>query len=263
MLSSDCKSCHKVEEKSIGPSYIQVAQRYQKVPKASSYLIDKIIKGGAGAWGEVAMPAHPTLKEGDAKLITKWILSLADQKTAQKSLPVSGKIIPVADVQKKGVTGLTLTASYTDIGSAGVRPLSGSKVLYLRSNSIDAGSFKGFKGFEAKDSSGAKYLRFPAAEGWITAKAFDLTNIKAIELVGFGSGEPAAYEVQIRIEGSENNGKLIGKGTVNFSGSKPSIIAIAIESVTDGNLHDVYIVCRSLGTTTSQRPLLKTIRFVQ
>ncbi len=51
MLSLDCKTCHKVDEKSIGPSFQDVAKRYEKDPKAVSYLVDKIIKGGGGVWG--------------------------------------------------------------------------------------------------------------------------------------------------------------------------------------------------------------------
>jgi cytochrome c551/c552 len=61
MMSLDCKSCHKENEKSIGPSFMQVAQKYAKDAKAVSYLTQKIIKGGAGVWGETAMAAHPNL----------------------------------------------------------------------------------------------------------------------------------------------------------------------------------------------------------
>ena len=64
MLSLDCKSCHKEAEKSIGPSFVQVSEKYGKDPNAVSYLTQKIIKGGSGVWGEVAMAAHPTLGTG-------------------------------------------------------------------------------------------------------------------------------------------------------------------------------------------------------
>ena len=39
-------------------------------------LSKKIIAGGSGIWGEVAMPAHPSLKEAEVNEMVAWILSL-------------------------------------------------------------------------------------------------------------------------------------------------------------------------------------------
>ncbi|HZH95140.1 MAG TPA: c-type cytochrome, partial [Flavisolibacter sp.] len=186
--SMDCKSCHKVAEKSIGPPYMQVSQRYRKDPKASSFLIEKIIKGGAGNWGDVAMPAHPTLKEGDAKMMITWILSLGAE--GSKSLPLAGKIIPQ---QGSGAKAITLTASYTDVGGAGLRPLTGSKVVYLRSSFMDLGRTRtgNAEGFDRKDSAGARYLVMPEGQGSLKLEGVDVTGLKGIELSGFGMGAPA------------------------------------------------------------------------
>ena len=56
---SDCFSCHRIEVKSIGPSYLQVAQRYKNDPGAPAILARRIIAGSVGIWGEHAMSAHP------------------------------------------------------------------------------------------------------------------------------------------------------------------------------------------------------------
>ncbi len=74
----DCQSCHKVDEKSIGPSFTAVAEKYKEESeeKAVDYLSHKIRKGGSGVWGETAMPAHPGMDLKDAKVICEWILSL-------------------------------------------------------------------------------------------------------------------------------------------------------------------------------------------
>lgn len=76
MESLDCKTCHKVSEKSIGPAYTEVAKKYAEKNNAVSYLAGKIIKGSRGVWGETQMPAHPALKDDDAQKIGKWIMSL-------------------------------------------------------------------------------------------------------------------------------------------------------------------------------------------
>jgi glucose/arabinose dehydrogenase/cytochrome c551/c552 len=74
--SMDCKTCHKVAEKSIGPSFTDVAKKYSENEKNTKHLVEKIINGGSGVWGETAMPAHPTLKADSAEAIVKYIYSL-------------------------------------------------------------------------------------------------------------------------------------------------------------------------------------------
>ena len=75
--SLDCKACHKEAEKSIGPGYKDVAKKYSSRKKADvDHLVSKIIDGGSGVWGEVSMPAHPSLSKDDAKKLVSYILSL-------------------------------------------------------------------------------------------------------------------------------------------------------------------------------------------
>ncbi len=76
MLSLDCKSCHKVNEKSIGPAFMDVAKKYPKNNASLAHLSNKIIQGGNGVWGDVSMPAHPNLKPAETKQIINWIFSL-------------------------------------------------------------------------------------------------------------------------------------------------------------------------------------------
>ncbi|MGN6394074.1 MAG: ThuA domain-containing protein [Mucilaginibacter sp.] len=76
MLSLDCKTCHKIAEKSIGPAFTDVAKKYPNNKTSMDHLINKVKEGGNGVWGDVSMPAHPALKTAEAKQIISWILSL-------------------------------------------------------------------------------------------------------------------------------------------------------------------------------------------
>lgn len=76
MLSLDCKGCHKVNERSIGPAFTDVAKKYPKNNASLTHLSNKIIQGGNGVWGDVSMPAHPNLKPAETKQIINWIFSL-------------------------------------------------------------------------------------------------------------------------------------------------------------------------------------------
>ncbi len=72
----DCLNCHKTDEKSIGPTYMEVAAKYKNETSANDHLANAMIKGSSGVWGETAMPAHPTLSKEDAAAIVQWIHSL-------------------------------------------------------------------------------------------------------------------------------------------------------------------------------------------
>ena len=76
VADSDCLSCHMVERKVIGPSYQDVAAEYENNEANVNMLVKKIIEGGVGVWGEVAMPPHATLSEEDAKDMVRYILSI-------------------------------------------------------------------------------------------------------------------------------------------------------------------------------------------
>lgn len=76
ITKSDCLTCHKVAEKLIGPPYQDVAAKYPNNDATIDMLADKIIKGGAGNWGQVQMTAHPQISKDDAKLMVKYVLSL-------------------------------------------------------------------------------------------------------------------------------------------------------------------------------------------
>lgn len=71
---SDCLGCHKLDERLIGPSYKEVAEKYENTPENVEMLADKIIKGSSGVWGDVPMPTHGFSKE-NAKFMAHYILS--------------------------------------------------------------------------------------------------------------------------------------------------------------------------------------------
>ena len=75
---NDCLTCHKIEEKLIGPSYREVAKKYAGQADAVPMLADKILKGGTGVWGEVPMAAHPNLSQEDAESLAKYVLLFKD-----------------------------------------------------------------------------------------------------------------------------------------------------------------------------------------
>lgn len=74
--ASDCSTCHRQDDKLIGPGHKEVATKYEFTKANVSLLADKIINGGAGTWGEVPMSAHPDLSKADAEKMAMYVLSL-------------------------------------------------------------------------------------------------------------------------------------------------------------------------------------------
>jgi cytochrome c len=74
IANSDCGTCHKEQEKLVGPAFIDVAKKYTSADVDS--LANKIINGGSGHWGTTPMSPHPGLSVDDAKSMVNYILSL-------------------------------------------------------------------------------------------------------------------------------------------------------------------------------------------
>lgn len=76
VAKSDCFTCHDINQKKIGPAYKDVAAKYQASDEVIETLSNKVIKGGSGNWGQLAMTGHPQLAKEDVKTMIKYILEL-------------------------------------------------------------------------------------------------------------------------------------------------------------------------------------------
>ncbi|WP_347329803.1 family 16 glycoside hydrolase [Marinimicrobium locisalis] len=76
VANSDCAACHNPQAQTVGPAYIDIAQRYDNRLEVVIELAQKIIEGGAGNWGQTPMTPHPDLSEEDAEQMVGYIFSL-------------------------------------------------------------------------------------------------------------------------------------------------------------------------------------------
>jgi cytochrome c len=78
----DCRTCHAVETKLIGPALKDIALRYKGDAAAAEMLKGKVRSGGAGNWNEITggvpMTPHPNLSDEDLGRVIEYILSLGD-----------------------------------------------------------------------------------------------------------------------------------------------------------------------------------------
>ena len=69
-----CSACHRPDNKLVGPALRDIAKRYIGKTEAVAMLQEKVRNGGAGAWGNLAMPAHDTIAKSDIASLVSWIL---------------------------------------------------------------------------------------------------------------------------------------------------------------------------------------------
>jgi cytochrome c len=73
--AKNCMACHAVDKKVVGPAYKDVAAKYAGQKDAEDKLVQKVIKGSKGVWGEIPMPPNANVSEAEARTLVKWVLS--------------------------------------------------------------------------------------------------------------------------------------------------------------------------------------------
>ena len=77
LAKSGCNTCHDENEREIGPSYLQIAGKYDKDDTdAIETLVKKVSGGGKGVWGNVPMIAHPHISKREIQDMVKFILAM-------------------------------------------------------------------------------------------------------------------------------------------------------------------------------------------
>ena len=73
---NSCLACHSVKLKVLGPSFIDIANKYENNINNQQILAQKIKKGGSGNWGKIPMMPHPNITNEELNLMVRWILNL-------------------------------------------------------------------------------------------------------------------------------------------------------------------------------------------
>ncbi|QKZ14757.1 PQQ-dependent sugar dehydrogenase [Spirosoma sp. KUDC1026] len=247
--ASDCKGCHFVDKKSIGPAFVDVGKRYKGDANAVASLSNKIIKGGGGVWGDAIMTAHPQVGEADAQEMVKYILSLAEKPTVTPSLPTKGTVTP--GKEQKG--NLVLQASYKDKGANGLPAQTGEQTLVLRNPVLTMGvSDSQSKGIMLYKMGQAPVAIVLASDTYVQFNKLDLTGIRAMEFaVSVPRQQLQAVGGRIEVRLDSPTGQLIGQTDdilpVEAKSAadvfKPVMTKITVTPAT--GVHDLYFVFKN------------------
>jgi len=181
MKSSDCFNCHQVEQKIIGPSYLEIAERYRGQPAALDAAAKRVREGSTGVWGQVPMLPHPQHTTDEVTIMLRWVFGLERGKGGTGlARGLEGELTAPKD---KAAGSFVLEASYADAGRAPAGSLSGKATVALRSRRLEVeraevngpkitgSSSKGGIG-SINDQHNVKFARINLADvGGVTARA--------------------------------------------------------------------------------------------
>ena len=92
-IEGNCNNCHNLSDTTVGPSLIDIADKYRGDSEAQGRLEKKVRTGGSGSWGVMPMPGtRQSISDGDIKVLVTWILAQkAKPKSDSKTDGQSGK----------------------------------------------------------------------------------------------------------------------------------------------------------------------------
>jgi cytochrome c len=217
---SDCKVCHQPNTKSVGPSFADISNKYKGKPGATEMLVKKVLEGGSGVWGEVAMAAHPALPVADAEVIVRYILNSTDKTLA--TLPVKGEYIPSIPAKDNGKGSVLIRAAYTDQalrGNKAVPSQTSEEMIVLRSPELNAAEANIVKGAELKalGTAGLGFSVMPFANSFLAFNEIDLSGIEKLELNAVAQNREGAVGGTIEVRLDSPGGTLVGEQKVDIA----------------------------------------------
>ncbi len=209
--ASDCKSCHMMDKKSVGPAYNDVAAKYKNDASAPERLAQKIIMGGGGVWGDHAMSAHPSISPQNAATMVAYILGLGTtSKTVAKKPATEGSFTPAVPAGDNGRGSYLLRVAYKDKGTDQMSALTSEKIIALRNPSLDPEKADFQKGTVLMTTPTRSFSLVGNA-AYIGYKGLDLSGIQQVEFLVSAQPRTGALGGVIEVHIDSPDGPVIGK----------------------------------------------------
>jgi cytochrome c len=243
---SDCKSCHAVNKKSVGPAFYDVSVRYKNKPNSDQKIAKKIISGGSGNWGEVPMAAHPQLSAVDAAEMAKYILSLAQPKVKANTLPSKGAYTVKLPANDKGLGVYVFKAAYKDRGYKNLPSIGSEETFTLRNPKINPSDFDLFNDVNKMSFNNMKFVIPTKPGAYIGIQKIDLTGIPRINVTAMAPKaqlNAAGGYIQVHID--QPNGPIIGQSKFIGDGGGFAGKPVSIDLKATSGVHDLYLVFKN------------------
>ncbi len=258
IAQSDCRTCHNVDSKSNGPSWVQLAEKYGADQPGQSKLVDKIRAGGTGVWGEANMPAHPGLSADEARSIINYVMNI--KATTINATPLAGTVAPGG----VGTGKIVFRTVYTDKGAQGLLAHTVEQVAVRRSPVVRAVTADEQVGtFIRMEANGGIETIASRAGGYLVFKNLDLTGIREIQIAAQAPAREGFKGGTIELHLGALVGELLGQitvGTAGQVGPTASAIQAAGGAGAPGGAGAAGLPAIALKNATGQRDLYVVFR---
>ncbi len=236
---SDCLNCHAINRPRVGPSFLQVADKYRNEPHQIEKSVQRVLNGSTGVWGKVGMLPHLQHTPAEVLRMVEFVYSV----TADSSNPTAVGFRNELDVSKlKGA--IEIEATYVDLGRDNLPKLAGSTKILLRNRHMQAEAADQFQGTQRLGSDKAEGKTFMGGiehDGYLRFNRISLDDISSIDFSVTSAG--AGGTIEIRRDAAD--GPILGSAKVEVNGSWDAFHTISAPLIaSDGNT-DLYLVFKN------------------
>jgi cytochrome c len=236
---SDCFNCHTANRPLVGPTFVDIANKYRDQPHQLDQSVTRVIQGSTGVWGKVAMLPHSQHTREQVQQMVEYVFSVKADSSNPSARGFRNEL-----VLKEPVDSVQLEATYTDLGRDEIPTLSGSGSIVLRSRHIQAESADEYKGTQPLGADKAQGKRFMGSiehDGFLRFKQIPLEQTKQIVISAASAGAGGIVEVH---RGTAD-GPLLGSVLVEVNGDWHAFTEKIINLKEPGGRDDVYFVFKN------------------
>ena len=209
---SDCLNCHAPNRPLVGPSFVQIADKYRDQPHQLQESVKRVLQGSTGVWGKIGMLPHLQHTPAEVTKMVEYVYSVSADSSNPNARGFRNEL-----TTQKDVGSIVLEASYVDLGRGDIPRIIGIGSIRLRSRHLQAEAADEFAGTRPLGSEKAEGKQFMGAiehDGFLKFDHIRLDGIKSINASVASAGAGGAIEVR---RGSVD-GQLLGRSTIEVNG---------------------------------------------
>ncbi len=236
---SDCLNCHAASRKLVGPSFVEIADKYRDQPHQLEQSVARVREGSTGVWGKIGMLPHQQHTESEVTQMVEYVFATTAAATHPSAQGFNNEIL-IGDVGGN----LRLEAAYTDLGRGEIPKLVGIGSVVLRNRSVQAEAADEIQGTQrlGSDQAEGKYSMGAINHGaFLKFNNLPLDELRSITVRVTSAG--AGGDIEVRRGGMD--GELLGSITVEINGSWSDFYSKTIDLKPQSGRDAIYLVFKN------------------
>lgn len=236
---SDCFNCHASNRPLVGPSFVDIANKYRDQPHQIDQSVERVLKGSTGVWGKVGMLPHQQHTPAEVRSMVEYVFSVTAASSNPSAPGFNNEIVPQPTEGQ-----IRLEATYTDLGRNEIPKLIGVGSVTLRNRKVQAESADAIAGAQRLGSGNAEGKQFVGAiehDGFLKYSGIPLSNVRSIVVRVASAGAGGAIEIH---RGSVD-GPLLGRTNVEVNGNWEEFYEKTIQLEPSSGSDDLFVVFKN------------------